>query len=163
MSLCLVVCIQIWPSGRHYERFWNALAGLKLLTESEVASSGTADSFLKVSHLTRIRHIHQITLLTLQKLQKEAFLQSRSNQSESTWRNDMQTKSPTFMYWDLILRYETLILIFIRVHREKNFRLYVAVLEKWIPPFFALDHVNYSRWMHVHIRKIEELARPYQR
>ena len=50
------------------------------LTESEVASSGTADSFLKVSHLARTRHAHQVALLTLRKLQKVAFLLSGSNQ-----------------------------------------------------------------------------------
>ena len=33
----------------------------------------------------------------------------------------MQKRSPTFMYWDFILRYETLILIFALAHREKNF------------------------------------------
>ncbi len=36
------------------------------LIEAEVASSGTADSFVKVSHLTRTRHAQQITLLALQ-------------------------------------------------------------------------------------------------
>ena len=30
------------------------------LTESGVASSGTADSFLKVAHLVRTRHVHQV-------------------------------------------------------------------------------------------------------
>ena len=69
----------------------------------------------------------------------------------------MKEKSPTFMYWDLIMRYETLILIFVRAHREKNFPLYVRVLEELTPLFFALDHVNYSRWMPVHIRDMKSL------
>ena len=68
-----------------------------------MASSGTAESFLSVSHLTRTRHAHQITLLTLHKLQKEAFLFSNSCQSESDWRDDMLQKSSTFMFWDLCL------------------------------------------------------------
>ena len=63
----------------------------------------------------------------------------------------------TFFYWDMILRYETLILIFVRAHREKNFLLYVAVLKELTPLFFALDHVNYSRWMPIHIRDMESL------
>ena len=54
-------------------------------------------------------------------------------------------RSPTFMYWDLIMKYETLILIFVRARREKNFDPYVEVLEELTPLFFALDHVNYSR------------------
>ena len=43
------------------------------LSDAGVATSGTADSFLKASHLTKTRHAHQITLLTLNKLQKEAW------------------------------------------------------------------------------------------
>ena len=64
------------------------------------------------------------------------------------------------MYWDLIMRYETLILIFVRAHREKNLPLYVEVLEELTPLFFALDHVNYSRWMPVHIRDMKSLPDP---
>ena len=64
----------------------------------------------------------------------------------------MQKKSPTFIFWNLIMRYETLILIFIMAHREKNFSLYVEVLDELTPLFFALDHVYYSRWMPVHTR-----------
>ncbi len=53
--------------------------------------------------------------------------------------------------------YETLILIFVRAHRESNFPLYVEVLEKLVPLFFALDHINYSRWLPVHIRDMRTL------
>ena len=72
----------------------------------------------------------------------------------------MIAKSPTFMFWDLILRYETLILIFVRAHRERNFHLYVNVLEELALLFFALDHVNYARWLPVHIRDMKSLPRP---
>ena len=140
----------VMMGGLHLEMaLWNTLGDVledsgwtTALTEAEAASSGTADSFLKVAHLTRTRHAHQITLLTLNKLQKEAFSQSESNESEVEWRNNMCQKSPTFMFWDFILRYESLILIFVRAHREKNFSLYVEALEKLTPLFFALDHVN---------------------
>ena len=130
------------------------------LIEADVASSGMADSFLKAAHLTRTRHAHQVTLLTLHNLQKEAFMLSdgpKDTESAMNWRNDVLKKSPTFKYWDLIVKYETLILIFIRAHREKNFSLYVEVLEELTPLFFALDHVNYSRWMPVHIRDMKSL------
>ena len=46
------------------------------LTEAGIASSGIAESFLKVSHLARTRLAHQVTVLALYKLQREAFLQS---------------------------------------------------------------------------------------
>ena len=47
-----------------------------------------------------------------------------------------------------------------RAHREKNFPLYVEALEKLTPLFFALDHVNYSRWTPVHIRDMKFLPSP---
>ena len=62
----------------------------------------------------------------------------------------MIAKSPTFMFWDRILRYETPILIFVRAHGEKNFPLYVNVL----------DHVNYARCLPVHIRDMKSSPRP---
>lgn len=130
------------------------------LIEAEVATPGTADSFLKTSHLTRTRHAHQVTLLTLHKLQQAAFRQHTGSTPIEVWRKGMLEKSPTFMYWDLIMKYETLILIFIRAHRERNFCLYVQVLEKLTPLFFALDHVNYARWMPVHIKDMKSLPQP---
>ena len=69
----------------------------------------------------------------------------------------MLKTSPTFMFWDLILRLKTLILIFVRAHREKKFPLYIGIIEELMPQFFALDHVSYSRWMPVHIRDLKSL------
>ena len=43
----------------------------------------------------------------------------KDNASAMAWRNDVQKKNPNFMYWDLIMRYETLILIFVKAQREK--------------------------------------------
>jgi len=90
---------------------WNTLGDMledsgwtSALTESEVASSGTADSFLRVVHLTRTRHAHQVTLLALHKLQKEAYLQSGSSGSEVEWRKEMLKRCPTFLFWDLVMK-----------------------------------------------------------
>ena len=118
--------------GLHREMaLWNTLGDVlegsgwaAALTQADVTSCGTADTYLKATHLTRTRHAHRVTLLTLHQLRKEAFmLTDGSNDEESVkaWRNNMQKNSPTFVYWDLIMRYETLILIFVRAHREKNF------------------------------------------
>ena len=66
-------------------------------------------------------------------------------------------KSPTYMNWDLVMKYQTLILIFIRANRGQNFSLYVEVLKELTPLFFASDYVNYARWMPVHIRVMKSL------
>ena len=61
------------------------------------------------------------------------------------------------MFWDMIMKYETLILVFVRAHRDKDFALYFAVLEELAVLFFALDHVNYSRWVPIHLRDMKSL------
>ena len=43
------------------------------LVESGIASSGTADSFLKASHVTKTRHAHQVTASSLYMLLKKAY------------------------------------------------------------------------------------------
>ena len=53
-----------WPPGRIRMKVSPEEAG--------TASSGTAESFLKVSHLARTRHAHQVTVIVLHKLQRES-------------------------------------------------------------------------------------------
>ena len=111
----LVIISRPDPFGLHTEMaLWSTLGDIleesgwtTALVEAEIASSGTADSFLKVSHLTRTRHAHQLTLLTLHKLQQEAFAKFEGNSSADDWRKEMVKRSPTFMFWDLVMRYET--------------------------------------------------------
>ena len=55
------------------------------------------------------------------------------------------------------MKYETLILIFVRAERERNISLYLEVLEELMHLFFALDHVNYAQWTPVHIRDMNFL------
>lgn len=93
--------------GLHTEMtLWNTLGDImegsgwtSALTEAEIASAGTAASFLNVAHLARTRHAHQVTLLTLHKLQREAFLLNDGPKDDDTfriWRNCMKEKSTTF-------------------------------------------------------------------
>jgi hypothetical protein len=115
----------IMLGGLHTEMaLWNTLgdvlegSGWTLsLAEAEVASTGTADSMLKAAHLARTSHAHQVTRLALNILQCEGYQVSPPGLtyevSIAAWKADMLTKCPTFMYWDLFRRYETLILIFI--------------------------------------------------
>ena len=139
-------------------RLWVDFSSIRSLS-----SAGTAQSMLKAAHLARTRDAHQVTLLTLHILQREAFLSCYGSEQEETaeaWRFQLIAKSPTFMFWDLILRYKTFILIFVEAHKEKNFLLYVNVLEELALRFFALHHVNYARWLPVHIRDMKFLPRP---
>ena len=69
----------------------------------------------------------------------------------------MCKKSATFMFWDMVIRIQILILQFVKVHQEENFSLYIEALEELMPMFFIMDHVHYSRWAAVHIRDMKSL------
>ena len=66
--------------GLHLEMaFWKTIGDFLdqsgwtvALEKADITSSGVAQSFLKASHLARTRHAHQVTALSLAKLQKEA-------------------------------------------------------------------------------------------
>ena len=59
--------------GLHLEKgLWIALGDLlassgwtDVLTDAAIATVGTADSFLKCTHITRTRHAHQLTALVI--------------------------------------------------------------------------------------------------
>ena len=56
----------------------------------------------------------------------------------------MISKSPTFQFWDLIMEFEIMVLIFVHVQRTKKFSVYVESLNNLVQWFFALDHTNYA-------------------
>ena len=123
---------------------------------------GTADSILKVAHITRTRHAHSVIVAALAVLQKASFdaAKSASEAGErDAWRARMTQKFTTFAFYDFILRMEKLILIFVRAHREINFALYVVCMEAPVFMFFSLNHLNYSRWVSVHLENMKTLLR----
>ena len=87
-------------------------------------------------------------------MKHDAFLLSGLDQdegAEEAWRLDTIAKSPTFYYWDTVLRFELLGLIFVRAHRE------CRSIESYSSVVFSLDHHNYARWIPIHIRDMESL------
>lgn len=142
---CLHVEMALWKT---IGDFLECSGWTDALSNAGVASSGTAASFLKCSHLTRTRQAHQVSLSALAKLQRDAwkkFVSSSSELNEASfeiWRRDMSKKS---FLGDLIMEFEMSVLIFFRAHRTNNFDLYVESLQNLVPWFFALNHHNYSR------------------
>ena len=64
------------------------------------------------------RHSHQVTLPALAKLQEGAFLLTddpHDDAGREIWREDM-LQYPTFKFWDMIMKYEVMILTFVRAH-----------------------------------------------
>ena len=68
------------------------------ITQADIASTGTADSFLKASHITKTRHAHQVTASALHILMKEDYEIYVENQTVpmcfDMWRVIMEKKHP---------------------------------------------------------------------
>ena len=133
------------------------------LTAAGVASSGVAESFLKVSHVTRARHAHQVTAAALYILQRQAFDKYAENPEHRLsfvqWKSERANRHPQFAYWALVLEFELSILQLVRSLRTGDFKLYMQCLSQLLPWFFALDHANYARWLSVHVRDLTMLEK----
>ena len=134
------------------------------LTEAAIAFSGTTDSFLKVSHLTRTRHAHQVTVLALAKLQDDASCALKDHtmmklrmHGGRKWcrRAQLSSTGIQFSTWNSWAYFSS-------GHIMREFLLcsYVESLKALVPWFFALEHHNYACWIPVHIRDMESLPAP---
>ena len=129
------------------------------IVEGDIASSGTAESFLSASSVTRTRQAHQITSSCLDKLLKNAY-EYYSNKavanadailSFETWCQKRLKESPQFHFWHLVLSMELTISSLVIAFREAKLTLYCQALCALIPFFFATNNVNYARWLPVHL------------
>ena len=121
-----------------------------------------AISYLKANDPMRTRYAHQITVVVLDYLLKLAYEDDESEMTFDNWVCVACKEKPTVQFWLLIHKYEQLIFMFIRSHRERKFTLMVATLRKLVLLFFALDHQNYARWVSVFIRDLESLPSSIQ-
>ena len=130
------------------------------LVQYGVATSGTADSFLKASHVTRTRHPHQITTSSLYLLLQKTYSNDLDKGDETSledWCIEKAASCPQVHFWWMILQLELLVMIYVRSIREGNFLLYIDALTKIVPWFFALGHIHYARWIPVHLRDMVAL------
>ena len=135
------------------------------LTEAGIASTGTAESFITASSITRTRQMHQITACCLHKLMKTTYSDYCTETAVSydevhrfeAWCDSRKQQSPQFQFWYLVLSMELEILFLIRSFREANFDLYRQSLVGLIPYFFANNNVNYARWLPIHLRDMSTL------
>jgi hypothetical protein len=68
---CLVSCTLRWPFSRRLVIFWSEVGGLEhVLVQAGITTPGTADSFLKASHVTCTRQAHQVSLHVLWRVQQ---------------------------------------------------------------------------------------------
>ncbi|KAL8560494.1 hypothetical protein ACOMHN_042314 [Nucella lapillus] len=137
-----------------------------VLVQAGGASTGVADSLLSVSHITRTRHAHQVTVCALFRLMNMAYEQycmscnivGETALSLDEWRVFMSESSPTFHFWILIMELEVLLLVFLTSLRSGDFLLYLQSMTRMAPVFFALDQHNYARWLTVHINDMGNIS-----
>ena len=135
-----------WPEQYGDDKFIIMFGGLHiemaaLKVEAGLASSGTAESFLTASSITRTHQIHQITACSLYQLLKAAYTdyckETAKNSEEllsfDAWCEKRKPESPHFQFWHLVLSMELAILLLIRSSREGNFSLHCQSLAELIP------------------------------
>jgi len=132
--------------------FWY-FGWISALTEAEIASSGTADSFLKVfsSHTNQTCPPNYPFDST--ETSEETVRGIRIRNSMEKWNGSEKSYiyvlGSHFEVWDSYIS-------FCSSSEKQEFSLYVEVLGDHTT-FFALNHVNYSRWVPVHIKDIKSL------
>ena len=139
------------------------------LSEADIASLGTTESFLTVSNLAKTRQAHQITACCLYDLIKKAYQHATDHANPDdieisdifSWCSEQEKMIPQFQFWTTILNLELLVLSFVRSYRESDFKLYKESLSSLIPYFFALDHNKYARWLPIHLRDMLALQRKH--
>jgi len=134
------------------------------LVQAGIATPGTADSFLKASHVTRTRRAHQVTASSLYLLLQKAYTEYNNDLEEGDnvmsledWCTERAVSCPQFHFWFIILQLELEVMIYVRSIREANFLLYIDALTKIVPWFFALGHTHYARWIPVHLHDMVSL------
>ena len=110
-------------------------------TKANIASAGTAQSFLNGTHVSRTRHAHQVTASSLYILMQRAYNKYLDNLEQNAdvcytfenWKSDMISKSPQFQFWSITLELELTLLKYVQLLRQCDFQLYVDSLVNLVP------------------------------
>ena len=71
--------------------------------------------------------------------------------SLAEWWEECEQKFLHFQFWSLTLKLELTVLTFVHSIRTANFTPYKAFMQSLLTWVFALDHINYARWLSVHL------------
>eukprot|EP00112_Aurelia_sp_Birch-Aquarium-sp1_P024416 Seg771.7 transcript_id=Seg771.7/GoldUCD/mRNA.D3Y31 product="hypothetical protein" protein_id=Seg771.7/GoldUCD/D3Y31 len=179
-----------WPQNYGEDQFFAMLGGLHIemayqkaigdwlqgsgwvsvIEQASIASSGTAESFLKASHLSRTRRMHQVSAAALHLAKLHAYEEycnstsagNEDPQSIEEWQRGKEANVPQFKYWNTVLEMELLLNILVRSLRSSDYQMYIDSLVEIASWFFAMNHTNYARWLPVHIRDLKQLGAHHQ-
>ena len=101
----------------------NGTGWVTVLSEADIASLGTAESFLTVSNLAKTRH--QIIACCLYDLIKKAYQHATDHTNPDaleisdifSWCSEQEKTIPQFQFWTTILNLELPVLSFVRSYR----------------------------------------------
>ena len=101
-----------------------------VIVKSGIATQGTAESFLKASHVSKTRHAHQVSAAALYLLLRRAYdrycQEHRDHDDEllqfEDWSEKIELEKPQFKYWSLALHLQMSLLVLVRSFREGNLR-----------------------------------------
>ena len=109
---------------------------VQALVKADIATPGTADSFLRAAPVTRTRRAHQITATTLHILQRRAYTchcmtyfdDAEDLPEFGDWCHRRAKHIPHFQYWTTVLELEMPVLVFVRSLRQASVAMYLAAL-----------------------------------
>ena len=135
------------------------------ITNSGVATSGKAQSFIGVHHICRTRYIHQVSVAALYSLLTKAYeshvyqamIDERAALPYQTWLAQLRRDQPQAEFWFKSMELDLLILEFVKSCRQADLDLYIETLKLLMPWVFALDHTHYARNLPVHLRDMQTL------
>ena len=133
--------------------------------QADLATPGTADSFLQAAYVMHTRRVHQVTLAALYILKHhdyDAYCLMCARERKNVimfmeWCNEREHECPQFQYWAIAMQLELCMLVLVRSLCQGSFEMYFDSLAELAPWFHALDHTNYARWVPVHLRDMIEL------
>lgn len=78
-----------------------------------------AQAIIQGSPVTKARCCHQVTVMVLRKLWKEALEENPTSiDDEDAWFSGMKIKLPTFYFWDILIQMEIILLLCLSTQRR---------------------------------------------
>ena len=121
----------------------------EVLKISNLSITG-ADTVIKINRLKSVKCCIQVTVCTIFKKTKEAYLKEESRLPLIRWLDKRSTKGNMAFAWQLIFNVEVLLLLFVRSQRG-HLKLRAEVLRSFMKYYFALYNYNYARRLSVHL------------
>ena len=132
------------------------------VTNSGIASGGTADSFLKMSHLGRTKNAYQLTVAVLYILLDHAYVlyEGRTLDDEIVhfpiWKENLSKWTTSICL--LVLELGLSVINFLKAIHSGSFEDYIQSTRQPIPWIFPIDHMNYACSLTIQLRDMDCLA-----